>query len=108
MAEEVKQPQQAEPARKELPQEELDVAYAGPAILANKFYVSITAGGARIAFCELQKAGTMPIFRSAIVVPFPDAIALADLIKDLISKNVHMVVENELPEGFGTPDGTKS
>lgn len=70
--------------------DEMEIAYAGPALLANKFYVSINPAGVRIAFAELHPQLNSPVFRTAVLLPFPDALALLQITSELIEKNVKM------------------
>ena len=53
--------------------DEMAVAYSGAAVFSNKFYVTITPAGPRIAFTEVRPGTDMPLFRTAVVLPFPDA-----------------------------------
>jgi hypothetical protein len=63
------------------------VASSGPAILSNRFYVTLSQSGTRIAFCE-SIPGVDEQFRTAVVLNFNDALELANLLKSLISANV--------------------
>lgn len=70
--------------------EEMRTAFSGSAVLSNKFYVSITESGVRIAFCEDHPFVGSAQFRTAVLLPFGDAIALSELISSLIAENVRM------------------
>ena len=59
--------------------QEVLIAGGGPAIFANRFYVTLTPAGVRIAFAE-QLEGALPAFRTAILLPFQDAIGLAKIL----------------------------
>lgn len=63
------------------------VASQGAAVLSNRFYVTLSQSGARIAFCEAFP-GVAEQFRTAVVLNYNDAIELADILKSLISANV--------------------
>jgi hypothetical protein len=63
--------------------EEVSVAFKGPAILTNKFYVTV-GPSVRIAFCEQNGPNHVPQFRNAVSLAHQDAIELADLLKRLL------------------------
>ncbi|MEO8616021.1 MAG: hypothetical protein ABI600_12835 [Luteolibacter sp.] len=65
---------------------ELQVSMSGPATLVNRFFIGLNPNGVRIAFAE--QSGEMPIFRTAIVMGFPEAFALSSVLKDLLEANV--------------------
>lgn len=65
--------------------EELEVAWNGPALNSNRFYVNIGAN-VRIAFCEQMNADKAPQFRTAVVLSHQDAIALSDLLKTMLAE----------------------
>ena len=65
---------------KGLSRSDLEIAYSGPAKAANRFYVSIGVGGMRIAFAEQHDPDMAPKFRTAVLLPMPDALALRDLL----------------------------
>lgn len=73
---------------------ELQVAFSGPAVQANRFFITIGPGGARIAFAE-QYGQDAPVFRTAVNLAFQDAFGLAKILKDLLDKNV--LVESIVP-----------
>jgi hypothetical protein len=62
---------------------ELDVAFSGPAITSNRFYVTV-GPTVRIAFCEQYGAAGIPKFRTAVSLPIQDAIALTAILKQLL------------------------
>jgi hypothetical protein len=58
---------------------ELPVAFSGSAVNSNKFYVTGLSNGMRIAFCE--GVPDIPVqFRTAVMLAYPDAISLRDLL----------------------------
>jgi hypothetical protein len=75
--------------KKKVLEEECKIAYSGPAVAANRSYVSLSSGGARLAFTE-QQGKSLPVFRNAVMLSFQEAIALknvlADLLKDIEAK----------------------
>ncbi len=75
--------------KKRVLEEEFKIAHSGPAVAANRSYVSLSSGGARLAFTE-QQGKSLPVFRNAVMLSFQEAIALknvlADLLKDIEAK----------------------
>lgn len=63
--------------------EERNVPFDGPALLANKFYITV-GPTVRIAFAEQGSPDAIPNFRTAVSLAHSDAIQLADLLKDLL------------------------
>lgn len=55
-------------------------ALSGPAVLANRFFVTIGPSGVRIAFAEQFGPETKPTFRTAVVISFQDGIELSKLL----------------------------
>ena len=68
-----------------LSEAEVDMAYSGPAVLSNKFYVSVSGMGARIAFAE-ESEGRPAVFRTAVFLSLPDAVSLSKVLKELIKE----------------------
>lgn len=60
--------------------EELRVAFAGPAILANRILVTKTSAGLRMAFLEKLPDKVPSAYRTAVVVGYQDAISLKELL----------------------------
>lgn len=77
--------------------EELAIAYSGPAVLTNKFYITMTPTGVRIAFTEVQGEGYQPQFRTAVLLPFQDALALQQLLGRMIGDNTATFSLEDLP-----------
>lgn len=86
---------------KQASEEELAVAFGGPALLANKFFISITGSGVRLAFAEQNGNLVPPQFRTAVVLPFEDAYALVDLVSRLLKENVQFIPAPEMPKADG-------
>ena len=63
------------PAVRDVPKEELHIAYEGPAVFVNKFYVTGLGANVRIAFAENSK-DLPPIFRTAVIMSTADVIRL--------------------------------
>lgn len=70
----------AEGERVAVSDEELRVAFSGAAISSNKIYVTLTGAGARITFMEQLGEVVTPVFRTAVVLSYPDALALRDVL----------------------------
>ena len=60
--------------------EDVRASFAGPAFHTNKMFLTIVQAGVRLAFMEALGDKVPPSFRTAIVLSFPDAIALRDLL----------------------------
>jgi hypothetical protein len=70
----------------DLPQptrEEMLAAFSGPAVFANKVYLSLVGPNARLAFTELTQPDLKPVFRSAVLMTINDLFALQDAIENL-------------------------
>ena len=63
---------------------ELDIAFSGPAIASNRFFVTV-GPTVRIAFCEQLGPVIGPKFRTAVSLPIQDAVALMELLKQLLA-----------------------
>jgi hypothetical protein len=61
-------------------EEELRASFSGPAFNSNRFYSSTVSAGLRIAFMKQHGKAVSPIFRTAVLLSFPDAIALRNLL----------------------------
>ena len=58
-------------------------AFSGPAVFANKIYLTLIGPNARLAFAELTQPEQKPVFRSAVVMTINDLLALQDAIANL-------------------------
>ena len=65
--------------------QELKSAYSGSAILSNKFYVTV-GPVVRITFSEGHSSEAMPVFRTAVALSIQDAIALKNVLQDLLKE----------------------
>lgn len=74
----VEQPERVSP-------KELEIAFSGPAVAANRFLVHVTGSWVRVAFLE-QTPDISPVFRNAVVLSISDAVLLADLLNQLIAE----------------------
>ncbi|MFN0191076.1 MAG: hypothetical protein ACKVP5_03745 [Aestuariivirga sp.] len=69
-----------------VPPHELEAAYAGAAPLTNRFVVTMSAAGVRIAFLEEDGTGGPLHFRTASLLSFADAIALKNLLGTMLAQ----------------------
>lgn len=65
---------------------ETQVAFSGPAPLANKFFLHLAGLNGRIAFAEVGP-DDVPVFRTAVALALPDLIALADVIQKVVKEH---------------------
>jgi hypothetical protein len=63
---------------------ELSVAFSGPAVASNRFFVTLGPVAVRIAFCEQNGPEIGPNFRTAVSLPIPEALALMELLQRLL------------------------
>jgi len=95
-----------EKIRRDVSDEELDIAYSGPAPGANRFFVTMGSTGVRLAFAEESSRGKV-YFRNAVTLHPEDAIRLYRLIQDLL-KDVEVQLKelrSNLPSSSGEEDG---
>ena len=67
-----------------LTEEELMVAFEGPAVSVNRCLISLGSTGVRMAFVE-QGLNMSPKFRAAVVMPLADAISLKKILTTLLA-----------------------
>jgi hypothetical protein len=87
-----------EGTRKTVDKSDLREAYAGPAVAANRFYVTM-GPTLRIAFCEQLSDKVKPQFRSAVSLAHADAIVLANLLQKALAP-----VEKQMAEARAARD----
>lgn len=75
-------PQETE-KRRQLSEEELEIAFKGSSISVNRTLITIGPPGVRLAFVETGP--TTSHFRVAVTMSPSDAIALKDLLTDMLS-----------------------
>lgn len=68
---------------------------SGPAFHSNRLFCSTVAAGLRITFAEQLGERTAPAFRAAIIIAFPDAIALRDLLTHQLKEIEPQIKEME-------------
>lgn len=68
-----------------LSDEEIDIALEGPAISANRCFISLGSSGVRITFTE-QVGDRLPKFRTAVMMPVQDAISLKTVLTRLLGE----------------------
>lgn len=72
--------------------EDAQIAFAGPAYFTNRFYVTLSNGGVRIAFAEQGGIEGVYHFRTAAAMSYQDAILLYKLLQKLL-KDVESSLE---------------
>ncbi|MBW3098075.1 hypothetical protein [Pseudohoeflea coraliihabitans] len=83
---------------RQVSQEELEIAYQGPAVFSNKFFLSITHSGLRVAFAEQNGEALPAQFRTAVVLPYQDALQLSKLLQKAIDDNVQLIPQQKSPD----------
>ena len=79
------------PIQRELSVDEFKIAHSGPAILSNRFFISMGPWGVRIAFAEQHGEESEPIFRSAVVMPIEDGISFYKTLQDVLKEPEEMI-----------------
>lgn len=77
--------------RREISDTELGKAFEGSALFSNRFYVTPTAHGFRIAFCEASPPVQTPHFRCAVIIGLDDALALKAVLEDQIEAMMRQI-----------------
>jgi hypothetical protein len=80
---------------------DLQAAFGGPAFASNRFFVTISSGGTRIAFTEQWKDGQPPLFRCAAILSFEDGIRLKNLLSKMlkpIEDQINSINQDGSPE----------
>jgi len=72
-------------SRQPVPEEELRMSFSGPAVHANKMYVTVMESGVRLTFAETRGLEVPPVFRSAVFLSFSEALSLRDLLSRQLS-----------------------
>lgn len=101
MAEEPKTPAEAATKKSEkqpVSEEEMRTIFSGPALAANKIYVTVSPAGVRLTFCEQWGKVVPATFRTAVLMSFPDAIALSDLLARQLENVTIEVVKADSPK----------
>lgn len=62
---------------------EMRIAFEGSAIATNRTFITLGPGGVRIAFAE-QQGASPPVFRSAVMLAYQDAISFKDVLTNLL------------------------
>jgi hypothetical protein len=71
---------------KKASKEDIETAFGGPAVIANRIVVTPHAGGLRIAFAEQPPVQGVPVFRAAVSLSFQDAISLYRVVREAVKK----------------------
>ena len=101
-AEEMATPKAVEGESAQASQEQIELAFSGPALLSNKVYITVTHAGMRLAFMEGSSSG-QEYLRTAVLLPFQDAFAFSDLLAKMLATHVKVIKKDQL----GNPNGTK-
>ena len=91
MVDKNEKPQEEEPPAP--PSQERQATLGGPAVAANKFYVILGASGVRVAFSERAAPDLDFHFRAAVLLSYPDATELKNLLARMLAP-----VEKQLAE----------
>ena len=75
--------------------EAMEEALSGPAVYANKAYLTQTSLGCRITFVEAHENQPPPKFRNAVFLTWPDFIAFRELLKNA---DVQITTSQENPK----------
>jgi hypothetical protein len=74
----------------EVGSDELQIAFSGPSIWVNKFYVTVSGATVRIAFAEIANSEAVPQFRSSVTMSAAEFLQLKGLMEG-IAKSVKTV-----------------
>jgi hypothetical protein len=75
-----------------------NVAFSGPAVLVNRFFVSIVPSGVRIAFAEQNGPQKSVLFRTAVTMSIQDGISLYQVVHGLLRN-----VEDQITKAARSP-----
>jgi hypothetical protein len=65
--------------------DEAAIAFSGPALFTNKFYLSGMGANVRLAFAEQSNKTATPIFRAAVIMTTNDLVQLRNVIDFVLS-----------------------
>lgn len=65
-------------------QEEMEIAFSGPALYCNKFYVTMSPVNMRLTFAENNPRIKLPQFRGAVSMSIGDAMELKALLERVL------------------------
>lgn len=72
--------------------EEFDVSFSGAALAVNKIFTAVGPHGVRMAFAEQYSPDKPSMFRTAVLLPFQDAISLKNVLTSLL-KDIEPQIE---------------
>ncbi len=78
---------------------------SGPALAANKFWIQTGPSGVLIAFSEQALVGMDFQFRGAVILSYPDAIDLKNILTEALARFEQHPEHGEKPKGEG--DGNR-
>ncbi|MCI0564218.1 MAG: hypothetical protein MN733_37560 [Nitrososphaera sp.] len=87
-----------------LNEEELKIAFEGPAILANRCLLTLGNDGVRIAFTEQDRDKQLH-FRSAVLLSIPQAISLKNTLTNLLREVEEQIAAVEATAKSAEPAG---
>ena len=90
---------------KTVSEQELEIAFLGPAMAANQFYVTVSASAVRIAFAEQSGPDKAPHFRTAAILSIRDGIGLRDLLSEMLKDAEAAVEKAKSAQEAQKPDG---
>ena len=65
-----------------------EIAFSSPAVLTNRFTAVISHLGVRLSLLEIGLEGTEPQHRFSAVMSYSDALALSDLLRELVIREI--------------------
>ena len=81
-------------AKRDVTNEEMGIAFEGPAIFTNRVFITIGSGGVRIAFTE-DRQDALAAFRSAVILPIQSAISLKNILGELLKEHEEQIADME-------------
>lgn len=90
-----------------VPPDEMDATYGVTAIYSNRFVVSTTALGLRIAFGEQYDEEHPPHYRTAIFLAPRDAVELLNVLEGLLSTAREKMQADDAATQKAADDGTE-
>jgi hypothetical protein len=77
--------------------EEMNVAFDGPSVFTNKFYITANGPVARVSFCEQVPNSDRLLFRAAVTMTLSDLLQLQALIQTLSANFARAETERAQP-----------
>ena len=67
-------------------EQEVSIAFQGPAAYTNKFYLTGLGPNVRLAFAEHYQQGKLPVFRAAVAMSVPDMMLLWNAMGQMVGQ----------------------